>query len=314
MLIWSPVSTAIEERLASGEELKLIIVPFIKLDALVQLLKLQANLRGLKVVVRWRTQDLLAGVSDLEIYEYLKSRGCALFLNSQIHLKLYIFGNNAAICTSANLTMKGLGYVENANIEAGCGADLTSEDWRSIYELVGASRAVSDEVFECFRSFMAKTPNVPPLDLPALNLPAPKIFSIASFPATKTPREFMNYYLTRSAGMDAEFMRRAAHDEALFLIPSGLSEKDLGQCLQLQFCGTPFVKKFVEYLKVSGSLRFGAANDWIHSNCEDSPLPYRWEIKENTHILYNWLAEFFSPNISWSVPGKHSQVITWKDS
>ena len=110
MLIWSPVGTAIEKRLEGGEELKLIIVPFIKMDALTQLLKSQANLRGLKVVVRWRPQDLLAGVSDLEIYEYLRNCGCALFLNSRIHLKLYIFSDNTAICTSANLTMKGLGY------------------------------------------------------------------------------------------------------------------------------------------------------------------------------------------------------------
>ena len=315
MLIWSPVRTAIEERLARGEELKLIIVPFIKLVALVQLLKLQPNLRGLKVVVRWRTQDLLAGVSDLEVYEYLKSRGCALFLNSQIHLKLYIFGSNAAICTSANLTMKGLGYVEGANIEAGCGAVLGSDDWRSIYKLIGESRPVNDEVFECYRAFMAKVPKTPAPELPALILPSPKIFSIASLPATKSPREFMDYYMKRTLeNADPEFVRRAAHDEALFLVPPGLNEGELTKWLSQQFCGAPFVMKFVEHLKVSGSLRFGAANEWIHSNCEDSPLPYRWEIKENTNILYNWLAEYFSPNISWSVPGKHSQVIVWRDA
>ena len=315
MLIWNPVRIAIEERLAKGDELKLIIVPFIKLEAIEQLLKSQPNLRGLKVVVRWHPNDLLAGVSDLAVYEYLKSRGCALFLHSRIHLKLYIFGNNAAICTSANLTMKGLGYLEAANIETGCGADLGSDDWRSIYELIGASRAVNDEVYECYRAFMAKAPKVPPLEFPALNLPAQKIFSIASFPATKSPREFMDHYMKRSPeNTHAEFVRRAAHDEALFLVPPGLSEIELKQWLRQRFCCAPFVSKFVEYLKSSGSLRFGAANDWIHSNCEDSPLPYRWEIKENTNILYNWLAEFFSPNITWSVPGKHSQVILWRNS
>jgi hypothetical protein len=315
MLIWSPVGTAIEKRLERGEELKLLIVPFIKLDALTQLLKSQSNLRGLNVVVRWRTEDLLTGVSDIEIYEYLKNRGCALFLNSRIHLKLYVFSNNSAICTSANLTMKGLGYLDTANVEAGCGADLDSDDWRLIYEIIWKSRAVNDEVYECYRNFLAQAPEAPPVELPTLILPAAKSFSIASLPATKSPRDFMDYYLKRIlCGADTEFVRRAAHDEALFLVPNGLSESELREWLSQQFCGAPFVMKFVEYLKANGSLRFGAANDWIHCNCEDSPLPYRWEIKKNTSILYNWLTEFFSPNISWSVPGKHSQVIVWRNN
>ena len=315
MLIWNPVRIAIEERLAKGEELKLIIVPFIKLEAIEQLLKSQPNLRGLKVVVRWHPQDLCAGVSDLEVYEYLRSRGCALFLHPRIHLKLYIFGNNAAICTSANLTMKGLGYVKAANIESGCHANLGADDWRAIYNLIGESRAVNDEVYKAYQSFVANLPKAPSIELPPLILPAPKLFSIASLPATNTPREFMDYYLKRSLhNSDPDFVRRVAHDEALFLVPPGLNEKELQNWLSEHFCSAPFVTKFVEYLKASGSLRFGAANEWIHSHCEDSPLPYRWEIKENTNILYNWLAEFFSPNITWSVPGKHSQVIFWRNN
>jgi len=313
MLIWSPVRTAMEKWLAGGAEFKLIIVPFIKLEALSQLLGTQPNLRGLKVVVRWRANDLLSGASDLAIYDYLKSRGCALFLHPRIHLKLYVFGNNAAICTSANLTMTGLGYLENANIEAGCGAELSSDDWRGIYELIAESRPVNDEVFECYRKFIGDAPKAPTVDSPDLILPARKVFSIASLPATKSPGEFINYYMKRTAvSVDPEFARRAAHDEALFLVPPGLSESELLSWLRQRFCAIPFVIKFVEHLRHSGSLRFGAANEWIHSNCDDSPLPYRWEIKENTNILYNWLAEFFSPNVAWSIPGKHSQVIVWK--
>ena len=315
MLIWSPVATKLEERLAKGEELKLIIVPFIKVNALIHVLKSQPSLLGLKVVVRWRPEDLLAGVSDLEAYEYLKSRGCALFLNSRIHLKLYIFGNNTALCTSANLTMKGLGLIPTSNIEAGCSVELGTDDWRAIYALLGESRLVNDEVYAYYKAFLAKLPKAHPLDIPPLQLPRSKIFTIASLPATNSPREFMEYHENRAtAKADPELVRRAAHDETLFLVPPGISGDELREWLSKRFRCTPFVSKFVEFLKVTGSLRFGAANDWIHSNCEDSPLPYRWELKESTHILYNWLAAFYGPNISWSVPGKHSQVIVWRNS
>lgn len=42
---------------------------------------------------------------------------------------------------------------------------------------------------------------------------------------------------------------------------------------------------------------------------EDVPLPYRWEIKDNTRIFYNWLAHFFD-EITWDRPN-YSQVIYW---
>lgn len=67
----------------------------------------------------------------------------------------------------------------------------------------------------------------------------------------------------------------------------------------------------VEFIKEQKSARFGAVNDWIHSKCSDVPLPYRWEIKENTNILYNWLDYFFD-EIRWDVPGVRSQVIYWE--
>jgi len=62
-------------------------------------------------------------------------------------------------------------------------------------------------------------------------------------------------------------------------------------------------------LKHERNLRFGAVNKWIHEKCEDVPLPYRWEIKENTRIFYDWLAHYV-PEISWVRP-KYSQVISW---
>jgi hypothetical protein len=75
------------------------------------------------------------------------------------------------------------------------------------------------------------------------------------------------------------------------------------------FRRTPFVIEFLELLKTERNLRFGTVNDWIHRKCEDVPLPYRWEIKDNTRIFYNWL-EYFFPEITWNRPN-FSQVIYW---
>jgi hypothetical protein len=94
-------------------------------------------------------------------------------------------------------------------------------------------------------------------------------------------------------------------------IPPGLSNTEFDQQLGDSFRRTPFVIEFVELLKTEKSLRFGAVNDWIYRMCEDVPFPYRWDIKENTRIFYNWLEHYFT-EIVWDRPN-YSQVIYWRE-
>lgn len=305
---------AILERVRSGDPLVLLVAPFAKVDALAQLLHDQTCVRGLKVIVRWRAQDLAAGVADIEVYEWLKSRGASLYVNPNIHLKLYVFESNQALCTSANLTRAGLGYSETSNIEAGCLEQLTDPDWRCLYQLIGESRPVNDEVFRSYQDFLAKLPPAKQLALPPLALPPRKEFTTAFLPAIDSPGELLKYYMNPGApGFSPDFVRRASHDLTLFDMPRGLSESEFTSLLATRFRAIPFVVGFAQFVRAQGSLRFGAANDWIHRHCEDVPIPYRWELKENTHILYNWLAKFHAPHITWSVPGNYSQVIEWHD-
>jgi hypothetical protein len=95
-----------------------------------------------------------------------------------------------------------------------------------------------------------------------------------------------------------------------FRIPPSVPATEFNRSLGEAFRKTPFVRDFVDLLKGETSLRFGAVNTWIHQKCEDVPLPYRWEIKEHTRILYNWLAYYF-PGITWDRP-QHSQIIHWQ--
>src|SRR5208283_2581434 len=115
-LVWSPVYRVLEERIKGGDDIILLIVPFIKLAALQQLHWVQTKKVRLKVVCKWHPNDLLTGASDIEIFPYLKTVGCELYLNPDIHLKLYVFGSNIAFNTSGNLTLHGLGYSSHPNI------------------------------------------------------------------------------------------------------------------------------------------------------------------------------------------------------
>ena len=312
-LVWSPVYRVLEERIKGGDDIILLIVPFIKLAALKQLHWVQTNKVRLKVVCRWHPDELLRGVSDVEIFPYLKTVGCELYFNSDIHLKLYVFGSNNAFNTSANLTLRGLGYTEKPNIEIGNFIALTPGDWENIYRVIAASRQVDDAIYASYKKFVDEN-QLSGLDrLPIDLLGAPKAYTIASLPATETPTKLAQFYIAQEhAECDPEEVRRAIHDLVTFKIPVGLTATDFNRKLGDAFLKTPFVKDFIAELKTEGSLRFGAVNDWIHQRCEDVPLPYRWEIKENTHIFYDWLAHYI-PEITWDRP-RHSQVIYWKKS
>jgi hypothetical protein len=290
--------------------LVLIVVPFIKLDALRQLHWIQGKKIPVKVICRWRPDDLLSGASDVEVFPFLKDAGCQLYVNKDVHMKLYVFESNTAFNTSANLTLRGLGYSQPSNIEVGNMVTLNADDWANIHAMLLASRQVDDAVYSRAKAFVDNNPR-PGLGIAQPDFfDAPKVFTIGSLPAVASPKRLAAFYFSSdSKDHTADDVRRATHDLVTFGIPFGLTPAQFEQQLGDSFRKAPFVVAFLEFLKAEGSLRFGAVNDWIHQKCEDVPLPYRWQIKENTAIFYDWLA-YYVPGVSWDRPN-YSQVIRW---
>jgi hypothetical protein len=311
-LCWPPIHDVIDDRAGAGDRLIWVVAPFIKLEALKRLLEGAPPSAGFKLVCRWQPSDLVAGVSDLEVYSYLKDRGWDLFVNQRIHLKLYVFESNVALATSGNLTMSGLGYADahRANVEVGTTVELTAPDWVNLYRVTGESRLVTPELYARFEEYVRAHPPPPPGDPAPDLLGPPKKYTLASLPATETPAALADFYFSlSSASHSPDIARRGYHDLATFGIPGGLSPEEFDIALGASLRQNPFVQDFLEYLRCQGSLRFGAVNDWIHDRCEDVPLPYRWEVKPSTRIFYNWLAHYFS-EVTWDRP-KFSQVIFW---
>lgn len=98
------------------EEVK-IIAPFIKTSALESLLLVIPTDTKVICITRWRTREIAAGVSDVEIMEILHKRGnFELYLVDNLHAKLYIAGERCLV-GSSNVTLAGLGESSDANIE-----------------------------------------------------------------------------------------------------------------------------------------------------------------------------------------------------
>jgi hypothetical protein len=175
--------------------------------------------------------------------------------------------------------------------------------------MIRESRMMTPELYGRFEEY-ATTHPLPPMSAPPDLLGPAKQFTLASLPAIDSPQELAEIYFDPFLPRHTpEIVRRAYQDLATFGIPPDLSRTEFDTTLGEQFRESAFVVAFLGYLRGEESLRFGAVNDWIHQVCEDVPLPYRWEIKTNTHAFYNWLA-YFCPEVTWDRP-HHSQVIYW---
>ena len=98
-----------DAELATGLQLcaddVLFVSPFIKARAIEPMLD---QLRGSRIITRFSQQDFVDRVSDIAALQLLLEAGAAIRGVRHLHAKLYVFGSERVIITSANLTHAGL--------------------------------------------------------------------------------------------------------------------------------------------------------------------------------------------------------------
>lgn len=111
-----------------------IICPFIKERVVKELLK-DGHPESFQVITRFNLGDFCKGVSDIGALRRLLEVGALVRGVRNLHAKLYLFGEDHAIVTSANLTQAGL----NRNHEFGFVAEDES--------IIGRCRQYFDELW-----------------------------------------------------------------------------------------------------------------------------------------------------------------------
>lgn len=312
-LIWNPSFSKINDASNQFDGLYVLISPFIKYDALKSLIDSTNKTDNLKVITRWRVEELWKGVSDLNIYTLLRERNIPLYINERLHAKLFVFGYNRAICTSSNVTSAALGEHNGRNFEIGCETTMSISDWQELYALLDKSLRVTDNIYNEYKKILDSLPSpVAPENFPKPNIQPEKLtFSYRDFPATRSP-EKLYQILQKKEGATGDERNRMAHDLAVFGIDPNLPETHFIEACKLAFKSTDFAMILYRFIEKEKSVRFGQIRKWITQNCSDKPTPHTWEISNQVNILYDWL-QVCSPSVYWDVPGAHSMVIYWKD-
>ncbi len=108
------------KKFLSGDYDELIIFcPFISYKGIKKCFEYISSTERKKIIIvtRWRTLDIISGVSDISIYPFLKDKGVEVFHNDLIHLKIFIKNKTECLFGSANITETAMGIRNISNIE-----------------------------------------------------------------------------------------------------------------------------------------------------------------------------------------------------
>ncbi len=110
--IWG---TELFELCAEANQEVLLVAPFIKASVLERLLDRIYPDVSLKCITHWFPEEIVAGVSDLEVWNLIQNRpNSSLWLRPDLHAKYYR-ADNCCLIGSANLTNKALGWSDCPN-------------------------------------------------------------------------------------------------------------------------------------------------------------------------------------------------------
>tara|TARA_X000000950_G_C13911872_1_gene659285 strand:+ start:1850 stop:2449 length:600 start_codon:yes stop_codon:yes gene_type:complete len=130
-------------------ECLLIICPFISLKGLKKIFSFikKKEVKKIDIVTRWRKLDIISGVSDIEVYTYLKKYNINLFHHNSIHMKIFIKNKKEFLFGSANITEAGLGISKHPNEEVIGFENLEEKFYKKFENILKKSLIIDDKYY-----------------------------------------------------------------------------------------------------------------------------------------------------------------------
>lgn len=295
--------------------------PFVSVAAISKTLANRPQKTITTLITTWRMEDLVSGISDLELFRFCQENNIYLFLNNKLHLKSYLIDHKILLTGSANLTQKGLGLTKNYNYETLVEVANPSQDYLIYLTKIRKEAVlVNNEIFEYYQGLYNKIQNKfkPSIDEISdiqnevdKKLTSEKFFLISALPMSRSIDDIYSV-LSGNLTDDYEIMASARHDIANYDLDeqSYDNKEDFKAHLKIKFFEHPFIFSLCEF--ISEPKRFGAIKEWVQNNCTDVPVPSRRDLTGNVQVLYNWLIDLGNDRFTVSRPN-YSEIISPKD-
>jgi hypothetical protein len=294
-MITSPLFNEIHgylSRVKDNEQI-FIFVPYIKTKILEELLEGIQN--PITVITTWHINDLINGSSELELYEFCKHKGIFLYINQNIHLKVYSVNLTTGVIASGNVSTRGL--MKDDRFEAGIiSGKFSNKDRMYLENIKNNAEFVDEKVFQKYlKRFDECKEKAHPINdfKDPIITPKEDDFLISSLPMTKNINELIKGYEKINSHQTPSDNQETAdciyHDISNYKIESGLSKDEFIEKLKIEFFAHPFTKKIDEF--IDPEAYFGRIKEWVQDNCTNVPIPSRRELTGNVQVLYDWFVE-----------------------
>jgi hypothetical protein len=254
-----------------------------KLDATTRAMAaIPPEITDIRLITRWKPEEVAAGVSDLEVLDLVAGRsGAKLLLHPCLHAKLFR-ADQRCLLGSANLTSKALGWVAPPNLELLVEYDALSPAVAALEkQLVADAIDATPEIRASVAAASASFTRMIQVS------PEPAETWLPSCPA---PERLFNVYADFETFRLAESSAEAARGDLRALdIPPGLAEAAFHQFVAATFSQMPLVQRIKSRLAVATGDAAGAKI--LAEEVDPNQLPYgdpeiAWE------ILKRWLMAF----------------------
>ena len=232
----------------------LIVAPFIRTEALAKLINYIGNNVATKIVTRWRPSDLIAGASDLGVFDLAQKRQIPLFLRNDLHAKLF-GADHRCLVGSANVTATGLGFRVPANFE------LLVELPRTSSEIVDFEKTLFNGAIQATKELQNQLQILIDV-LDKSDTVTSKITDQESttavlyphwVPQTMNPEELYSVYLDDVSKLSrtTKIMKQELQP---FGLPSGLTIEDFKAWIASSISQTPLVNIVDKHIKEYGAI------------------------------------------------------------
>ncbi len=290
----------------------LLVAPFIKASALKQLFtEISINV-SVKCITRWLPEEVVAGVSDLEVWCLIRERPhSSLWLRPDLHAKFYR-ADEKCLVGSANLTAKALGWSNSPNLELLVPLTASEPTLKTFEaELFRGCVQVNESLFEQMSATVQllaeKYPDLSPLvsDTPdtsqeETSASDEKVPLEAWLPTLRNPEDLYLAYSGQQEKLSTAAREAATSDLRSLPTPTipNLPKTAFEACIGALLLQKPIVQQVDAFVETPQ--RFGAVRDLLAS------LPCatlsNFDADRAWQTLMRWLLHFLPHRYALSVP------------
>jgi len=257
----------------TAEKEVLLVAPFIKYRIFRLLIDELDPSIYLTVFTRWRLDEILSGVSDIEIWELIRGREkSVLNLSPNLHAKYYRF-DDSIFLGSANLTEKALVKSPASNLEILQKASL-SDPYRHFEKCLESNKVFVDEqLFEQVKQIVdlhdketiPDSVNELGIDYTIDDITEQRFPNREQWiPKSRNPDNLFVYYSGNIELLTDVQKQNAKDDLAYFPIPIGLNKDEFNRFISFYILQMPIILKIDAFL--TQSRRFGEMSSFLENN------------------------------------------------